>query len=324
MKKKKQKEQTKETWAQKFNLDDKINEMRLPFLVYDISYKAVFTDEEKILAKMVSDITGMDYNILKNNITLETNELPISSINEKAKRCDFIIRIDKDNILNIELNSSHYTGLVIKNLAYLCQIFCRETKTGDQYNENLNVMQININCFTKNNNETFKEDNKEILNEYKIQNVKTKEIYAKNISILTLDIVKCYETYYNLDNKNNIPNYIKWGTLIYNRDFEEIPNIVKGIMTSKERDKIMDKMAKLSRNSSYMSELEAMEWAEWETRSRETEAKKLGLAEGLTKGKEENTKEIILLMLDNNLSLDMISKVTNKSIDEIEKIKSEQ
>ena len=122
---------------------------------------------------MVADITGMDYNILKNNITLEATELPISSINEKAKRCDFILRIDKDNILSLELNSSHYTGIVIKNLAYLCQIFSRETKAGNQYNENLNVMQLNLNCFTKSNDENFKEADKEILNEYKIQNVKT-------------------------------------------------------------------------------------------------------------------------------------------------------
>lgn len=311
-------------WTKKFNLDNKINEMRLPFLVYDLAFRAVFTDEAKILAKMVADITGMDYNILKNNITLEATELPISSINEKAKRCDFILRIDKDNILSLELNSSHYTGLVIKNLAYLCQIFSRETKAGNQYNENLNVMQLNLNCFTKSNDENFKEADKEILNEYKIQNVKTQEIYVKNISILTLDIVKSYETYYNLGNKEDIPNYIRWGALIYNRVFEEIPNIVNGIMTLKERDKIMDKMAKLSRNNVFMTELDAMEWGEWEINSRETEAKKLGLVEGEAKGraegKEETIKELILSMLDNNASLEFISKVTNKSINEIKKI----
>ena len=34
---------------------------------------------------MVSDITGIGYEILKDNIILETNELPISTKNEKEK-----------------------------------------------------------------------------------------------------------------------------------------------------------------------------------------------------------------------------------------------
>lgn len=32
--------------------------------------------QENVLAKMVSDITGLDYEILKDNIILEANELP--------------------------------------------------------------------------------------------------------------------------------------------------------------------------------------------------------------------------------------------------------
>lgn len=308
--------------AVKFKLDNKINEMKLPFLCYDIAFKAVFTDEENILTKMVSDITGMDYNILKNNITLETNELPISSINEKAKRWDFILRIDKNKILNLELNSSHYTGMLIKNLAYLCQIFSRETKSGDKYNKNLNVMQINLNCYTKSND--TKSKNKEILNEYQIQNIKTHEVYAKNISILTLDIVKCYEKYYNLINKGDIPNYIRWGTLIYNRNFEEIPNIVKGIITDKERDKIMDKMANLSRNNLFMSELEAREWAEWERKSIEADAIERGLAKGMAQGMAQGIEQTNIKNIKNmyakNISIEDIADITDKSIEEIEKI----
>ena len=52
-------------------------------------FTALFTDEVNILAKMVLDITGMDYEILENNIALETNEIPVNSLNEKVKKCDF-------------------------------------------------------------------------------------------------------------------------------------------------------------------------------------------------------------------------------------------
>lgn len=63
----------------------------LPFLCYDIVMKAIFTDEVNILAKMISDISGIPYSELKDNVTLITNEIPINSKNEKAKRCDFVI-----------------------------------------------------------------------------------------------------------------------------------------------------------------------------------------------------------------------------------------
>ena len=143
-------------------------------------------------------------------------------------------------------------------------------------------MQINLNCYEKNV--------ENILTEYRLQEVKTHKIYTKNISIFNLNIVKCQELYYNLDNQDDIPNYIRWGALIYTRDFENIPDIVKGIMTNKERDKIMDKMNKLTHDDLFMTELEAREWAIWEEKSRETEA----MNKGLAKGKEELGRRLCL------------------------------
>ena len=49
---------------------------------------------------MISDITGIDYELLEDNLTLEANELPVSRKNEKAKRCDFVARLDENLILN--------------------------------------------------------------------------------------------------------------------------------------------------------------------------------------------------------------------------------
>ena len=45
----------------------------LPFLCYDIVMKAIFTNEVNILAKMISDISGIPYSTLKDNTTLITN-----------------------------------------------------------------------------------------------------------------------------------------------------------------------------------------------------------------------------------------------------------
>ena len=280
----------------------------MPFMCYDLVMKAIFTDEVNILAKMISDITGIDYEVLENNIILETNEMSVNNLKEKAKRCDFILRIGKDHNLNLEVNASYYPGYIIKNLSYLFGIFSSSTKKNEEYNENMLATQVNLNCYLKNTDEA--------LEQYQLREINSHKLYTKNINIFNLNVVKCLELYYNLDNLDDVPKHIKWGALIYNRDIEKIPDIVNGIMTIEERDRLMDKIDKLTRDDLFMSELEAREWDKWERKSMMTYAKNLGKEEG----KEENTKELILSMIDNKLSLDMISKITNKTLEEINQI----
>ena len=43
-------------------------ELQYPLLCYDVVFKSVFTGNENILAKMIADITGMDYYLLEDNI----------------------------------------------------------------------------------------------------------------------------------------------------------------------------------------------------------------------------------------------------------------
>ena len=63
------------------------NNYKYPLLCYDIVFKTIFTKYPNLLAKLISDITEIPYPLLKDNIFLETNELPISKNDEKAKRC---------------------------------------------------------------------------------------------------------------------------------------------------------------------------------------------------------------------------------------------
>lgn len=168
-------------------------DLKFPLMCYDVIFKSVFLNNENILAKMISDITNIDYKILENNITLEANELLISKKNEKAKRCDFVVRLDKDYILNLELNRQSHTGLIIRNLSYVFNLFSTHTKIGDEYNENLVVMQININCFDNQNNKA--------LSRYHIKEDYYNNIYSNNLLLYDLNVVNCSKLYYNYNNK---------------------------------------------------------------------------------------------------------------------------
>ena len=81
-----------------------------------------------------------------------------------------------------------------------------------------------------------------------------------------------------------------------------------------------------------MSELEAMEWQEWEDRSIQTEMRKKGFADGLfqginqgiSQGLEQGIELTIKNMDKYNIPIETISKITNKSIQEINKIIKEK
>ena len=83
-------------------------------------------------------------------------------------------------------------------------------------------------------------------------------------------------------------------------------------MTDEERDRIMDKINKLTSDDVFMTELEAREWDKWEENSKIDYAEKKGI--------EQNTIDMIKSMAENNATLEFISKVTNKSIEEIKEI----
>lgn len=64
---------------------------------------------------------------------------------------------------------------------------------------------------------------------------------------------------------------------------------------------------------------DALKWAEWEENSIHNDARRNGLKEWKAEGKEETMILMIKNMLDKSFSLDDISSVTGKSIDEINK-----
>ena len=109
-------------------------------MCYDVIFKSVFTNNENILAKMISAITGIDYNVFKDNIRLEINEIPISRKNEKAKKCDFIVKIDKSTIVNLELNRQNLKTNTVKNLSYAFSLLKTNSSKGEEYDEKFKVM----------------------------------------------------------------------------------------------------------------------------------------------------------------------------------------
>lgn len=310
--------------------------LKYPLFMYDKCIKKLFQDNEDLLADYISSVTGIEYDKLKDNIFFDNTELPIGKLNEKLKRCDLIVRHKDKGVYNIEINNEKYEGMREKNLSYAFNLYSRSTLQGDKYSKDLLVYQINVNNFLH---------SKRPLVKTMLIELDTNYIYSHNLIIIDHYVEMCRKLYYNKNIKEK-PRYFDWAMLLTSK-IEDIEK--NSAFLGKEGSKyIMHFVTGILDDHSYMSELEKEKWAEWEKQSIIADRCNRALAEGLNagieqglikgiakgkeegiaqgkkegiaQGKEENTIEIIKSMLDNNADYDFISKVTNRTIDEIKEI----
>ena len=274
--------------------------IEIPLLMYDPIFKSIFMKLPNILSKFIYDITGNKYN----NIILGMNELPINRYKEKFKRCDFIINTDSNTIINIELNNDYSKTMLVKNTSYIFNIFSRYTSSGNKYNKDIDVIQININNFSR--------FDKPIL-DYQILNNSYSYVYFRGLKILDLDIVNCRSVYYNQSRKRKV---IKWGALFSCITFEEMEPILNELLNKKEVYIFMEELKKITRFYNVVDEKEALRLDDMFRRSLKEEFLELGRTEGI----EQTTINIIKSMINNKLDYKLISKVSGKSIKEIKEV----
>ena len=292
-------------------------------LTYDVGFKSVFGRSTELMARLISIITGIEYDILKDNIILIVNEIPIIRKNEKFKKCDFIVRIGESGIINLELN--HYSNSFSrrKNFSYITSLYGRRTTTGSNYELNILLNQININAFNTDKNTLP-------LETYKLKEEKTNKTYYEEdieFKIFEFNIAKCYQLYYN-DIKLRKDPVILLGTLLYCTSVSEMGKISSNFLNKEENEIFMDNVKSLYDDSDLLTieELTRMEQACYnsEKKAIEEQAKKKGLEEGLQEGLqqgiESKSKEIIDNMLKQGFKHEVISSITGKSIEEIKKI----
>jgi len=295
-------------------------------LTYDTIFKSVFGSSEELMARIISIITKIDINILKDNIVIQNNEIPITHLNEKFKKCDFVVKINKYNVINLELNNYNNASSRIKNYSYICSLFGRLAKKGENYNENALAIQININAF-----DTSKKSKP--LDIYSLKNEITNEKYTEEnigLRIFEFNLDKCSELYYN-DIESKKEPFIALGALFYNDDITKAKDIINGCFDAKESKLIMEKIESLKDNDRLMSQAEAEKRykiylksakKEYEEKA-EAKGMKKGIEKGIKKGIKQGVEQTIKNMLNLNLDKETISKVSGKTIAEIEKIESE-
>lgn len=283
-------------------------------------FKAVFSNNKIILTKMIEAILGyckMDIDIKDKELIIRNNELSLDHYQDKQLICDYIIKLNEYTDLNIEINKSYYTGLPQRNLTYSFKIYYEHFKSGDNYKEfnNYNLLQVNFNNYQnpnhKNINRFFMMDIDDITN-----------TLSKNLCIINIDIASCFKLVYNNTKLKEISNLERFAGIVYTDNLEDISSIIgDDLLSMEEKEKFLSDIKEKSKKKQVLEAIKFEDSIEYRFDLVREEALEHGIEQGIEQGKNEALIQTIKEMLKNNASIDFISKVTKKPMEEINSIK---
>ena len=240
-------------------------------------------------------------------LEIKKTELLSGNVNIKDKRVDAIVHTGNKKI-EIEINSQNKNYLHTRSTAYICNIYQSNASVGDTYNEDTDIIQVNLTWGLGRNNDEMKI--------YKIMNEKG-ELYVKNFIIYEINM-DYYDKIWYSKNEDEIKK--NQYMIMLDLDKKELKNMPK--------DKIVDKYITNvtivnddPEFQKYMSEEEDKKKIQ---NSLLSEAKEEGISQGIeqgyTSGINDGIKQTAKSMLNKNMSIEDISDITGLSIEEINKL----
>ena len=257
------------------------------------------------LVRIISAVTSIDINVLRDNIELITPEIS-SNTNTVNSTVDSIYK-DNNNYFNIEVNYNNNPIALVKNNIYVYNMILRQVSNSEEYNKVMPVIQININ-----NYDNFKEG--EFVYKSQMMDIRSRKVRDELITIYDINLEYLREIDYNEVKKGNSYNLEK---LLYificenNRILDYVYNGDEIMLEIK--DEFKSQIKELDDMLYYDPEDLKRQMKEWEYKE--------AVKEGKEQGKLETKQEIVKNMIDNNLSDDLIMKSLNITFEELQKFK---
>ena len=272
----------------------------------DRAFKEVFLNPNN--SDLLKVLLEFILKIKIDKLEVKKPELLSGNVNIKDKRVDAIVHTGNKKI-EIEINSQYEKYLNPRNMAYICNTYQSHTLVGKEYNQQTDIIQVNLTWGLGKNNEEMKI--------YKIMNEKG-ELYVKNFIIYEINMDYYDKIWYSKNEEEIKKNQYM---IMLDLDKKELENMPK--------DKIVDKYITNvtivnddPEFQKYMSEEEDKKKIQ---NSLLSEAKEEGIEQGYTSGINDGiSKEKVSIaknMLRKNMSMEDISDITGLSIEEINKLR---
>ena len=272
----------------------------------DRAFKEVFLNPDN--SDLLKALLEFILKIKIDKLEIKKTELLSGNVNVKDKRVDAIVHTGNKKI-EIEINSQNKDYLHTRSTAYICNIYQSNASVGDTYNEDTDIIQVNLTWGLGRNNEEMKI--------YKIMNEKG-ELYVKNFIIYEINM-DYYDKIWYSKNEDEIKK----------NQYMIMLDLDKKELKSMPKDKIVDKYITNvtivnddPEFQKYMSEEEDKKKIQ---NSLLSEAKEEGISQGIsqgyTSGINDGIKQTAKNLLLMNMPIEDISKATGLSIEEINKLK---
>ena len=275
---------------------------------YDAVFYKIFGD--------YNDLDLIKY-LLENVLNIKIKKIEIlkgkvlgNKIKTKKSFLDLLIRVNEKMVINIEVNTDTSQIIKERNIGFLLKVASNDFKSGEKYRKFKKHIQYNLNI---ENNTDYS------IERYFFKEYKKEKFLSKRIEICNINLSYYSEKCYN-EGIENLTEFEKLMGLLGAKDieYEKIFAREKGMLK-----KIMDKAEKF-RNDSEIIDMYEHDLTYDEIREYEIEEAVIETTEKVTEEvTSSTTRNIATNMLNMNMNLDDISKVTGLSIEELNELKKD-
>ena len=271
---------------------------------YDKAFKEIMMKEENfnILKKVLETILKVRIQEIK----LQPLNLNTGNIHIKGKEVDLLV-ITEQGKIEVEVNTYYNDYVRTRNFSYITSIYNNQVTVGEKYNEDTNIIQINLNYGVKDT---------EYKRVYKVRDETGKE-YIKNFCIYEINMEKLKEIWYD---KNELEIEKNKYLLMLDMEISDLKKLSKDQVVRE----YMEKIEKLNEDPIFIN---------WITKEKDEQMIKntqlyratqeginIGISQGINQGFKKRNVEIAKSMLQENMNLELIHKITGLSKEEIKKL----
>ncbi|MBR2708399.1 MAG: Rpn family recombination-promoting nuclease/putative transposase [Bacilli bacterium] len=285
-------------------------------LTFDTAFKSFFSRNPDFLKDFLIEELSLDMDKGETKITVSNVELPKDIQKEYQKKVDIIIYLDESIIVNVEANTNKFKNIKRRNFIYMAKLYGLTLKKGEDVKklEEADLYQLNINA--------SKDDKNIGENIYELRSRFTGETLIDNFTLHLKNIEYYRNLYYNKGEK--LSRADMWLVVLSSENYEELYRTVSQILDEKDTDIFMDEVIRMNLEEPILTEWEAKMLDEIEKYDTIKNSKEEGFVDGFEEGEnsgiQKNKIETARKMLDEKLDINLISKITGMSKEEIEKL----
>ena len=263
----------------------------------DRTFKLMFNNgQEEFLKWFMSNL--LERNV--DRVYVENNELAPLNIYDKKKMVDCIVEIGNELII-VELNNNNSGIDYTRNLLYTFHALLNKVKKGGKYHE-MHGYLVNLNLFTKDNKYYDMQGLTEITYPYPkigFENIKN-IITIKNVNLSFYSNVR----YNGIKMKDFL-----WKLFTIDK-LDELHDVKENIS---ELKRYCNEIERLSHDKEYVMEM-------WDEQIEKNLQEMALYGRGYDEGVEKAQKEMIINMYNDNVSIDVIAKYSNLTMEEVQEI----